>query len=34
MARRAAVGSQHDIAFGDARLFQTFGDSQIGVVGL
>src|SRR5262245_26962089 len=23
--------AQHDIAFGDARLFQTFGDSQIGV---
>ncbi len=26
--------AQHDIAFWDARLFQTFGDSQIGVVGL
>jgi hypothetical protein len=26
--------AQHDVFFGDARLFQTFGDSQIGVVGL
>jgi hypothetical protein len=26
--------AQHYIAFGDPRLFKSFGDSQIGVVGL
>jgi hypothetical protein len=26
--------AQDDVAFGDARLFQTFGDSQVGVVSL
>jgi hypothetical protein len=26
--------AKHDIAYGDARIFQTFGDSQIGVVSL